>query len=126
MSVWAELSAAMSAALLRRGLELLGAPDGEEGLARDVQRARRGGGGGGLDPRGYGTIPAGRDPGGMETLRALRPRAVPLPLPCSPPGRARPGQAERGSGEADPESEGYPSPETAELGQGQGAQVGDW
>lgn len=34
--VWAELSAVMSAALLRRGLELLGAPEGEEGRPEDL------------------------------------------------------------------------------------------
>lgn len=41
--VWAELSAAMSAALLRRGLELLGVPEGEEGLSGDVQRGHESG-----------------------------------------------------------------------------------
>ena len=95
MSVWAELSVAMSAALLRRGLELLGAPEGEEGPAGAVQRGRRGGGGGGLDPRGYGTIPARLGPGAMETLRALRPGCMPLPLPLQPPRprQARPSRA---------------------------------
>lgn len=47
-------------------------------------------------------------------------------FPYSPRGRARPGQAERGSGEAgaEGEGEGYPGRETAELGQGKSAQVG--
>lgn len=42
--VWAGLSAAMSASLLRRGLELLGGPEGEEGLLGHFQRERQGGG----------------------------------------------------------------------------------
>lgn len=61
----------MSAALLRRGLELLGAPEGETGLAGAAQRGRRDGRVCGREPRGYGTIQARLGPGGMETLRAL-------------------------------------------------------
>lgn len=121
--MWAEPKTVMSAALLRRGLELLGAPEGEEVLAGDAQRGQRVGRGGGEDSRGYGTVQAGLGLGGMETLRALRPGPFLSPFPCSPPGRGRPGQDDRGPGEADPEGKGNPGPETAELGQGKGAQV---
>lgn len=59
----------------------------------------------------------------MGTLSALRTESVPL-FPYSPQGRARPNQDERGSDEADAEGKGGPGPETAELGQGKGAQIG--
>lgn len=42
----------MSVSLLRRGLELLGVPEGEELLPRDVQPGREGGRGWGQEPRG--------------------------------------------------------------------------
>lgn len=96
--VWAGLGS-MSAALLRRGLELLAASEGEEGGPWAV--------------------------GGWEGSGARPPtRSFPV-CPHSPSCRARPGQGERGSGEADPEGEdeGRPGPETTELSEGKGAQV---
>lgn len=44
-------------------------------------------------------------------------------FPRSPRRRARPDQAHWASGQAVPEGEGDPGPETAELSQGKGAQV---
>lgn len=121
VSVWAELSSVMSAALLRRGLELLGAPEGEEGLAWDAQHGRRTAGAAGRSPEGTGRSKPGLAQVGWKPCALSDPGPLLSLLPYSPPGRTRPGQAERGPGKADPEGEGDPSPETAELGQGKGA-----
>lgn len=71
----------MSAALLRRGLELLGVPEGEEGRWEGL----------GMELAGCGTIQAGLSLGGMGALSALRPGSVPFSVPVTAP-EAAPGQ----------------------------------
>lgn len=90
VSVWAELSAVMSAALLRRGLELLGAPEGEEGLAGDAQRGRRTAGAAGRSPEGTGRSKPGLAQVGWKPCALSDPGPL-LSYPAAP--RAAPGQA---------------------------------
>ncbi|XP_034499815.1 active regulator of SIRT1 isoform X2 [Ailuropoda melanoleuca] len=66
----------MSAALLRRGLELLGAPEGEEGLAGDAQRGRRTAGAAGRSPEAPRAAPGQAKPSGAPAKRTRKAKAT--------------------------------------------------
>lgn len=80
----------MSAALLRRGLELLGAPEGEGTFPGRPSAGWSAAGAVGRSPKGAGRSSPGLVPVEWEPC-ALRPGFIPLSLPTAP--RAAPGQA---------------------------------